>query len=328
MTRRRVALALAGSLAATLVAVVLLARWSAARGLDALARVDLIWLALAVTLQLASWTLAGIRLRMLVRRADEPMRLRSAIRAHLLGLFASAATPSGTGGMPVVALATEASGVRRPVAWASAVSAAAADLLFFAWALPLSLGYLTLTGALPDRPGVGTTAVLASVLALAFFVLVTFRLGWARDVVGGLVAPRWPAVARRADRFLARLLEAQAFHRSAPVAWHLRLHATVAGAWVTLFTVAWALGRGVGGDVALTPVLAGLVITAGIGSLVPTPGGAGFYEAGATVALLSGGPFPGAVTAAVVWRLLSHYALFVIGPALGGTLLGRAASDE
>jgi uncharacterized protein (TIRG00374 family) len=318
--------ALVVSLAIGLAAIALVALWLGPEALRGVGRIRGEWLAAALTLLATSWTLAGARLRMLVGRAGGRLPLRRGVRAHLVGLFASAVTPGGAGGMPAMVVTLAGQGLPQPRAWAVGIAATSADLAFIAWTTPLALLWLQRAGALPDRPWVIAAALVVTVASATAAVLLLLRLAWTRPIAAALLRGplrRWRA---RALAGIERMLVARAALTAAPWGWHLRFHATVAAAWWTLFGVLWALARGFGVEASPLTVLAGLTLVQGVGAVVPTPGGSGAIELGATLALAGSEGRRGVAVAVLAWRGLTFYVLFLLGPAVGGYEVARAGT--
>lgn len=305
---------------ASLAAVV---AWLGGDELRTLGTIRLGWLAAAAGALATSFVLAGVRLRMLVVRCGASLPLHHAVRAHVLGLFASSLTPGGSGGMPAVAMTLTRQGVPRAAAWSSMIGATVADTVLFGWSIPVALLVLYRGDALPSGPPFLIVSVLVSLVALAASYLLAFRLHWIRPLARVLLQGRLARLKPRLDRFLEDLLAAQGSLRRAPWSWHLRFHATVALSWWCVFAVLWACARGFGIGVPPWTVIAALTLVHGVGAFVPTPGGSGFFEFGGSLALLSVGARGGVAATVVVWRLLSHYVLFLLGPMMGGYLLLR-----
>ena len=62
------------------------------------------YLALATLSLVASFVLSAVRLRFITRALGFDVKLRYAVRAHVLGMFSAAVTPGGSGSMPGLAL--------------------------------------------------------------------------------------------------------------------------------------------------------------------------------------------------------------------------------
>jgi uncharacterized protein (TIRG00374 family) len=267
---------------------------------------------------------------MLVRRAGGRLPLLRGVRAHLIGLFASSVTPGGAGGMPAMVVTLTGQGVAQPRAWAVGIATTTADLAFIAWSTPLALAWLQRAGALPDRPIVVVAALVVTVVAALAAVLLLLRLAWARPIAATLLRGplrRWRAPALSG---IDRMLSARTALDAAPWRWHLAFHAVVALSWWSLFGVLWAVAHGFGIDASALTVVAGLTLVQGVGAVVPTPGGSGAIELGATLALAGSEGRRGVAVAVLAWRALTFYLLFLIGPAVGGYEVARvhARSDE
>ena len=324
--KRGTVTALAISLAVGLAAIALVAVWIGPEALRGVGRIQAPWLAAAVALLAVSWTAAGLRLRMLVARAGGRLPLRRGVRAHLVGLFASAVTPGGAGGMPAMVVTLTGQGLPQPRAWAVGIAATSADLAFIAWTTPLALLWLHRSGALPDRPWVIVAALVVTVAAATAAVLLLVRLAWTRPIATVLLRGplrRWRLPALEG---IDRMLVARTALTAAPWGWHLRFHAIVALGWWTLFGVLWTVARGFAIDASPLTVVAGLTLVQGVGAVVPTPGGSGAIELGATLALAGSEGRRGVALAVLTWRALTFYLLFLLGPAVGGYEVARAST--
>lgn len=295
--------------------------WSALRRLRP---AGLAWALVALA---GSLLAAALRLRLLAWQARQALPWRQALRAHLLGMFASTVTPGGSGGMPALSLVLRHGGFPVGTAWATGVTVFVADAVFFTWATPASLWVLYRAGLLPPGPTLGLLAGGASALALAVAWLLTFRLGWTVPLAGALLRGPLRRWRPPATSFLRRLLSAQGHFTHAGASWHVALQALTAAAWAGLFLVLVAVAHGLELGLSPLPVLAVLTVVTAVGMFVPTPGGSGVLEAGAALLLVAQGGHAGTATAVLLWRLLTHYALFLLGPPLGGYLLMRRMED-
>lgn len=302
--------------------------WLGPEDLSAIRSISVGWLAAAVAIFAASFVLAGLRLTMLVTRTGTTLALHRAVRAHLLGLFASTVTPGGSGGMPALAMVLERQGIERGKAWSAAVTAMTADTVFYGWSIPIALVVLNRTGTLPDRAGLQTVAIFVSVAALVVAYLLTFQLRWTLPLARSLLRARLARFRTPVVRFLGELLAAKRDLNVASWRWHLRFHLLVAASWCTFFLVLWASARGFGLTTDPVPLIAAMAVVTGTGSVFPTPGGSGYFEFGASLALIAQGGQSGIAPAVLVWRLISHYGLFVLGPMLGGYVVTRTPPEN
>ena len=90
----------------------------------------LLWSVLLLGL---SFLCGGLRISLLARTLGYRLRLPSAVRSHVLGLFSAAVTPSGSGNAPAIALMLTRDGLSGPHAWSVALYTGVVDLIFFAW---------------------------------------------------------------------------------------------------------------------------------------------------------------------------------------------------
>lgn len=284
----------------------------------------LAWALLALAL---SFVAAGGRLLLLAARVGRPLRLRHAVRAHLLGQFASTVTPGGSGGMPALSLTLRHQGFPHGEAWACGVMIFAADATFFTWSTPLSLVLLQRAGLLPDGGAWGALGLAFTVAALVVSSLVVFRLRWSLPLVRGVMRGPLRRWRERSTHFLERLLGAQEHMRDARPGWHLAVQACTAVSWAALFLVLVAVAVGLDLGLKWWTVVAALTLVTALGSVVPTPGGSGYFELGASALLVAQGAAAGAAAAVLIWRLLTHYAHYLIGPMLGGYLLMRRLQE-
>ena len=209
----------------------------------------------------------------------------------------------------------------RPVAFAGrgigvAVQILVLDLIFFAWAVPLGVGYLVYSDALELPPGAGALALAAGCLA----VVAAAALSRRPQLVVGLIfaVARWRFMARFASR-LRRV--ARDYYRSArdflkmPASYWLALHLATAAGWLGGFVLFWLLLRLYGVETGLLVTLATLSGITLVSHVVPTPGGSGFVEAAVGLSVGSR-----AAAALLVWRLASYYVVYLLGPPAGWLL--------
>lgn len=267
----------------------------------------------------AQWTAPGLKVSLLCRGQGLRMPYRPALLAHLVGVLGAALTPSNTGGVPATVAALGRLGVPVGKGIGVVVQVFILDLIFFSWSAPLGLGYLIYTRAisLPVRSEFLT--VVAVSLAVAGAIILSRH---PRLVVRLLLTlARWPFL----GRFQPRLTNtARDYQRSAraylkmPAGTWISLHAITAVGWISGFVILWVLLHLYGVDAGLPTVLSLLASIILVSHFIPTPGGAGFIEA--AVALSVGAGVGGVAAAVLLWRLLSFYLIFLIGPVAGWLL--------
>lgn len=262
---------------------------------------------------LAEWMTPGLKMSLLCKGQGIRMPYRSALMAHLAAVLGAAVTPSNTGGVPVTVAALGRLGVPVGKGIGVVVQIFVLDLIFFSWSAPLGLGYLVYSNTLPLPIRSEILALAAVSLAVTGAVILSRH---PRLVVRMMLSlARWPLL----SRFQVRISNAaRDYHRSArmyskmsAVEW-LTLHAVTAIGWLAGFLILWSLLRLYGVDASLPAILALLSSITLISHFVPTPGGSGFIEAATALAVGAG---VGTVAAAVLlWRLLSFYLIFLMGP--------------
>lgn len=291
-------------------------------------------LLLAAALLGLSYLCGGLRVSLLARMLGYRLRLRSAVRAHILGLFSAAVTPSGSGNAPAIALMLIRDGVTKPHAWSVAFYTGIVDVLLFVWAVPLALFALARSPYLPgavEAPGGLWWGLLLSPLLFGLWYALAFRLGGTLTLLGRLFNLR-PLRRYRArmQRFLEGFGTSVAL-LSRELSWN-RLRIQVAlqllsagmhgGVFAIFLVVARSLGLHV--DPGATLALFLLVFVASF--LVPTPGGSGFLEF-ALLGLIAAQREAALVAPALLlWRVLSFYLVFLLGPLLGGAALLKRTS--
>ena len=265
---------------------------------------------------LAKWFAPAVRIRFLCRGQEIPLRYRSAVLVHLVAMFVAALAPQNTGFAPATVAALSRLGVSVGRGIGVAVQILVLDLIFFAWAVPLGVGYLVYSDALELPPGAGALALAVGCLA----VVAAAALSRRPQLVVGLIfgVARWRFMARFASR-LRRV--ARDYYRSArdflkmPASYWLALHLATATGWLGGFVLFWLLLRLYGVEAGLLVTLATLSGITLVSHVFPTPGGSGFVEAAVGLSVGSG-----AAAALLVWRLASFYVVYLLGPPAGWLL--------
>lgn len=255
----------------------------------------------AVSFLGAGWNLSGF--------VPQPLRLRRVVAAQVVASSARVATPAGLGAHAVNLRLLHRGGADTAVAVGAVAGAQAAQLA-------VTVVLLLLAALVPGRrlPGLGapteTTwvvlAVLATVLVAALAWVVSRRRHQAEEQLRHLGAAL--GVVRRSPR---RWLQA--------LGGALVLSTALAGA---LWASAMALGVAVHPVDALVVVLVG----AGVGSTVPTPGGTGGVESAMTAGLVAVGvPLAAALPVVLLYRLLSLWLPVPVGLAAAARLRASGA---
>jgi uncharacterized protein (TIRG00374 family) len=261
---------------------------------------------------LAKWFSPALRVGLLCRGQRIPLPYRSALLVHLFAMFVAALAPQNTGFGPATVAALSRLGV--PVGRGIGVSVQifVLDLVFFAWAVPLSVGYLVYSGTLELPPGAGALAFATGCLAIVAAAALSRRPQLVVHLI--LAVARWPLL----ERFASRLRKvARDYYRSArdflkmPASYWLTLHLATAAGWSGGFVLFWLLLKLYGVDAGLVATLATLSSITLLSHVIPTPGASGFMEAAVGLSI---GTNQSAAAALLVWRLASFYAIFLLGP--------------
>ena len=268
---------------------------------------------------LAKWFSPAVRIWLLCRGQRIPLPYRSAVLVHLVAMFVAALAPQNTGFGPATVAALSRLGVSIGRGIGVAVQVVVLDLIFFAWAVPASVGYLIYSDALELPPGTRVGAIVTGCLALVAAAALSRR---PQLLVGLIFAlARWRLMARFATR-LRRI--ARDYYRSAraflkmPASYWLTLHLATAAGWFGGFVLLWLLLELYGVDTGLLATLAILSSLTLVSHFVPTPGGSGFIEAAVGLSIGAAG---GSVAAALLlWRLASFYVVYLLGPPAGWLL--------
>lgn len=280
-------------------------------------------LLICALLMLLSFVSGGLRILFLAHQLGYRVRFWSAVRSHILGLFSAAITPSGSGNAPAIALMLTRDGVSTPHAWSVALYTGVVDLLFFAWGVPASLVVLAATGHIPEGRWLIVVGVVVSVLFMGLWYLVAFHLGAAPRLIIRLFS--WRPLRRfrsRATTFSRSL--SQTITRLSATTWRgeLYLQVLAMGTHLSIFAMFPVIATNLGLRLEPIPTVATLFLVYIVSHVVPTPGGSGFLELTLPLLLVPERPAL-ALPVVLVWRLVSFYSIFILGPSLGGAALAK-----
>ncbi len=275
---------------------------------------------MSTVLVLVNFLCGAVRLRVLARVSGASLSLWQGLRAYLLGRFSDLVTPGGSGQMPVMGLALIRDGLDAPKAWSITLYTAILDLFFFGSTVPLALLLLSTNVGLP-ADSLLLPALALSVAFLGFWYLLAYRLAWLEPVLEGLFA--LPFLKRYQEGVLAsfgKLNEATALVSRRPSVQPLLL-AVTAPLHLSNYAVFYVVAASLGAELDLLLTVATVLVASVTSFIIPTPGGSGYIEF-ATLSLFELQTDAAQVAPAlVVWRVFNYYVFFLIGPALGGTLL-------
>jgi uncharacterized protein (TIRG00374 family) len=300
-----------------------------------LVRVPVWGIALLLLALSVRWLCGGYRTAVLARLTGAQLSISQGVRCHMMGTFSSVITPAGGGNALGMTWLLHHYGVALPRAVLVNVLVIVTDMSFFAWSVPLSVLWLAERGVqLPIENPLWWVAGFA-VVAFSASLLLSFRLHWLTAVVRyglhwrGLL--RWRRLAgwrKGVLAFLEQLEQASALFARTPRRVHVQLHALSALFWLVRFAVFNAAAVAVGLAAGQLELIAAHDIIHALAFLMPTPGASGYVEA-AFGWLLSSLADPERLAATVIlWRLVSYYLYFLIGPFIGSSVLSSITNRQ
>ncbi len=283
---------------------------------------------LAVLSLLLSFIFAAYRIRFLCWQFGHIISLAYGIRIHILGVFSSAVTPGGSGGAPAIALSLQYHAVSNNNAWAIALAMFVADAIFLAWTLPIALVILQQGGVLQLPAGLSVAAIVASVLAASLALLIMFRL----EILGlvlrqALVGPLL-RFRKRGLRFVQGLIDANRVILKAPLSFHFGIQSMTALAWMSFHLVLYFVALSLQIPLTALMTVAWQTVVTLLSFMVPTPGGSGYYEFSTSFLLLRVANDAAVPATLLIWRILTYYLFFILGPLFGGYMLLKHLSEQ
>jgi len=283
--------------------------------LRVLANAEPAWLALAVILQLGTYFAEGENWRVVTRAGGARVPIMTTWRLALAKLFVDQALPSaGVSGTAVIARGLEREGVPRPVVMAGVVVDTTSYYFAYIASLVVAVSIVIVEGR--ATPLVIALAALIVAVGLTIVVAVLAVSGREGPLVSGALG-RLPIV----RDVVGRLREADPTLAHRP-----RLH-VLATLW-QLGTVVldaltlWLLLRAVGAPTPLPLVFASFMVSTLLRTVSVVPAGIGPFEAASVAALtLSGAPITAALSATLLFRLLSFWL-----PLVPGLIFARGAT--
>ena len=245
------------------------------------------WLALCVAATAATYGMAAIGM---IGATRARLRAGTTLVVQIASAFTNRLAPAGVGGTAINVRFLERNGVQRADAVASVTLNAAAGLIVHVIAFLVILPFFGGLSGDIDPPD-DAAALVALIVALVVAGIVM----WAR-----IVPHRWKEPLRTARRTLVATLRMP--RRAAA------LFGGSAGVTAAHTLAVWCALRSVG---ATTPVLDVAIVylgAAAIGSISPTPGGLGAFEAALVTGLTRvSTPASTAAAAVVIYRLISFW---------------------
>ena len=282
------------------------------------------YLGLAVGIILVWWGVSGWRMALLVRTLDSRITLWQGVQTHIIGTFSAAVSPSGGGNSVGISWLLTRFHVPLQRAVVVSVLLAVLDMSFFALAVPISFLYLLTQGVRIPIDNAGAFVIPFSLAALALSYVLVFRLRYVTSFLKTLL--RLPLLTRfeaTLSGFLDDLELASRSFAATSLTLHASLYALTIAVRVLFFALLNVTLVAVHVDVNQGAVFALQMVVHAFAFLVPTPGASGYQEAAYSL-LLKGSGNVGALSLGILlWRFLTFYIYFVLGPPIGGSALFR-----
>jgi glycosyltransferase 2 family protein len=290
-----------------------------------------IWAVVFVLSLVAWWLGAGWRVQLLSNAKE--VSLSRATRAFLLYLFGGAATPSASGAN--VAMAWYLSRyIDSRRATAVAVFSLALDLVFYAYALPFAFLYLHFANINLNIPIIGSFLGVVVAVGMAVAIGLAYGLAFQSHQLERLAG--WicqlPILRRFREGIVGFIREtAEAMHamRGFSLVTQLKLHLATFLNFFFHFIAANLVLLTLGFSVDHLGLIAAQILLVYFSFFIPLPGGAGYFEIvlGTSSASL-GIPKEAVVPFVLIWRILSYYLYFIIGPFIGGAAVLAQAQAQ
>jgi len=293
-----------------------------------LKEIKLSYLMLAILSLLGSFVFSSFRMQVFAKQIDQSINLLQALRIHILGMFSAAITPSGSGNAPAVALMLNHHGASHASAWAVAVATFANDTMFFSWSMPIALIILHFSKLYQSSLLTEVLGILAIIVTASVSFLFSFKLAWLEPIVTFILKGPLRRFRDSALKFISSLIIAHNFFKKAPFLWYLKVQALTAAGWVSFFAILYFVAAGFASKINFFVLEAYQSAITTLSFIVPTPGASGFFELGIAPLLKTAGNDKVVAAIILVWRLLSYYSIFILGPIVGGNILIAKLSKE
>jgi glycosyltransferase 2 family protein len=287
-----------------------------------------LFLGCAILALLLSFTFSGLRMQHLARRLQHRLALRHAIRAHILSNFSATVTPGGSGATPAIAFILQYQGLTSGQAWAIGIAIFVSDAIFHVWSLPLAILFLRWHGLYPKGIGWTVAGILAIVVTALIAYVLLFRLRWLTPIFRWLLRGPLLRFRKNALRFVDSLLESNHYFTGASWGFYALTQLYTFLAWFSFFGILTFLANGLLLHISPIASAAWQIATTTVSYFVPTPGGSGFFELGTSLLLLGRGNDNAVPAVLLVWRVITFYLFFLLGPILGGYILLKSMNQD
>jgi len=176
---------------------------------------------------------------------------------------------------------------------------------------------------------------ILAIIAIAVTSLATYIFSFKLELLVPIVNffLRGPLVRFRKKglTFTNKLISAHNVFSSAKTSWYLLVQLFSALGWWSFFATIFFITKGFGLQLSIFATEAYQSFITALSFAIPTPGGSGFFELGISPMLASANPDNLKYIPVIIllWRLITYYSTFVIGPVLGGNLvLQKVAASQ
>ena len=285
-------------------------------------------LLLAILVLFGSFLSSSFRMQIFAKQINQSINLWQALRIHILGMFSAAITPSGSGNAPAIALMLNHHGASHASAWAVAVATFANDTMFFSWSMPIALFILHFSKIYQSSLATDILGIVAIVVTALASFLFSFKLVWLEPIVNFILKGPLKRFKSSALSFVSSLIIAHNFFKKAPLSWYLKIQALTAIGWISFFASLYFVATGFNSNINFFVLEAYQSTITTLSFIVPTPGASGFFELGIAPLLKTAGNDKVVAAIILVWRLLSYYSIFILGPIVGGNILIQKMNAE
>ncbi len=291
--------------------------------------VSLWWILAAVILHLLNITIDASIIYLFVRENTPDLKVRTALKASMVGQFYCAITPSATGGQPMQILTMSRSGVKGSVAtsaliqkflvWqftlaAYCIVAVVARFSFFRGNLDMHMWILSAIG------------FVVQLLMLGALLLASFAKNFTKKVAGGFLKLLAKLhILKNLDEKLSKLEETlESFHESNKALQKdkpllIEVYGLTAIQMTSLFLVPYCIAMSFHiPDLNIFDMLCAQAYVNMVSSLVPLPGGSGAAEYCFSTFFMAYISAETMKSAILIWRTITYYGTIMISMPFSG----------
>ncbi len=262
---------------------------------------------------LAHWIFPVLRFKLLCSFQNLQLTFFTSLTVHLSTIFGALTMPGNAGGTPVLIFALRRLGLPFGAGFAIVAQLILLDLAYFALLVPLSVFYAFHTELLSLPKTILSLVLALSTLFFLVGVLLSFFPQLGKQLLSYFGKQKWvQALTKRINQNYRQSISR---FGTISIAQRFNLHLLTMLSWLTRSAFLWGLLILFDVHTLLINILASLNIINLLSNFMPTPGGSGFVEIAIGWSLraeevettLIAGPI-------LLWRLLTYYINFLLGP--------------